>query len=311
MSRLLDRLPFGWRKSKHRAVARDPSNLVSSSTAASSTSSFVGKPRSVQGVSGTLKAPVDVQGSSALEVMSAVSPALPIIPVVSSSTAASSASSLIGNTRPMQEVPGTLKAPVDTQGPSVLGVVSSGTEVSTTDDSPVAQPTSAPSSDPTGLWGRAYKILSAKKEHEELLENYRRVMEDAMKEDDTGPKNKQATEDQVVPDILGKQKEMDYVVRKKLRVMQNKEWFVRWKGKPLFKVRDQVDRMVKVVQFMSGIASQAASLDPLHAGLAWAGVCVILPVRMILRFQVRWCDAPSFPSLPILGRIYTFSVHEF
>jgi N-terminal domain of NWD NACHT-NTPase len=111
-----------------------------------------------------------------------------------------------------------------------------------------------------------------------------------MREDGTGTK---ATEDQVVPDLLGRQMQMDYVVRKKLRVMQNKEWFVRWRGKPLFKVRDQVDRIVKVVQFVSGVASQVATLDPLHAGLAWAGVCVILPVSMIVRFQVRWYDLPQ------------------
>ena len=44
-------------------------------------------------------------------------------------------------------------------------------------------------------------------------------------------------------------------------------------------VREQVDRIVKVVLVAKDFISSAASIDPIHAGLPWAGVCMLLPVR--------------------------------
>lgn len=73
------------------------------------------------------------------------------------------------------------------------------------------------------------------------------------------------------------QKQMEDVVRKKMEVMTNKQWVLQW-GPISVNVRKQVERIVKVVQIFADLASRAASLDPLHAGLAWAGICVILPV---------------------------------
>lgn len=60
--------------------------------------------------------------------------------------------------------------------------------------------------------------------------------------------------------------------------MQKGEWIVRWKGKDVFQVRKQVTHIIKVMQQFSGLVDQAANLDRLHAGLPWAGVCVVLSV---------------------------------
>jgi hypothetical protein len=68
-------------------------------------------------------------------------------------------------------------------------------------------------------------------------------------------------------------------VREKMKIMTNKQWVIKWfsTGKSI-KIRDQVERIVQVVQALSSFISAAASQDPTHAGLAWAGVCVVLPV---------------------------------
>lgn len=79
--------------------------------------------------------------------------------------------------------------------------------------------------------------------------------------------------------ILGKEEEMKKLAQEKLEQMQRGEWIVQWKGKDVFNVRKRATELIKAVQTFSGLIGAAARLDPLHAGLAWAGVCVVLPVR--------------------------------
>jgi hypothetical protein len=45
-------------------------------------------------------------------------------------------------------------------------------------------------------------------------------------------------------------------------------------------VRDQVDRVAKVVIAAKDFIASAVSAEP-HAALAWAGVCVLLPVSLL------------------------------
>ena len=60
--------------------------------------------------------------------------------------------------------------------------------------------------------------------------------------------------------------------------MASRQWSIKWKAKSLH-VRDQVDRIVKAVQIAQNLGSAAAGLDPIHAGLPWARVCILLQVR--------------------------------
>jgi hypothetical protein len=46
-------------------------------------------------------------------------------------------------------------------------------------------------------------------------------------------------------------------------------------------IREQINRILKMVKKYSGVAAMAASFDPAHAGVAWAGVSAILPVGLI------------------------------
>lgn len=76
--------------------------------------------------------------------------------------------------------------------------------------------------------------------------------------------------------VFGDEVKMREVVQKSLEGMQQKEWVMSWHGN-VFEVRDQVTRIVGIVQKMSGFVKAAADLSP-YSGLAWAGVCVLLPV---------------------------------
>ncbi|KAM5367394.1 hypothetical protein ACJZ2D_010039 [Fusarium nematophilum] len=76
--------------------------------------------------------------------------------------------------------------------------------------------------------------------------------------------------------VVGDEAKMRDVVKRSLEEMQQKEWVLRWHGH-VFEVRDQVTRIVGIVQKMSGFVSPAAGLNP-YSGLAWAGVCVLLPM---------------------------------
>jgi hypothetical protein len=71
---------------------------------------------------------------------------------------------------------------------------------------------------------------------------------------------------------------MSALVAKKLEIMKQKQWKLQM-GEKTIEVREQVDRIVKVVEVGKVFITSVASMDPIHAGLPWAGVCMLLPVR--------------------------------
>ncbi|KAK1761777.1 hypothetical protein QBC33DRAFT_614675 [Phialemonium atrogriseum] len=82
--------------------------------------------------------------------------------------------------------------------------------------------------------------------------------------------------DTTVKRRVGCEEEMRAIAVAKLGEMQRKEWVMQWNGH-VFKIREQVTRIVRIMQHVSSLASQAASTNP-QAGLALAGVCVLLPL---------------------------------
>lgn len=74
-----------------------------------------------------------------------------------------------------------------------------------------------------------------------------------------------------------REKQMSALVDEKLAVMNERQWRFRVCGRSV-EVREQVDRIFKVVLVVKDFVSSAASMDPIHAGLPWAGVCMLLPV---------------------------------
>lgn len=74
-----------------------------------------------------------------------------------------------------------------------------------------------------------------------------------------------------------RQKQMADLVERKLAAMRDKEWKISVRGKPV-EVRKQVDRVLKTVLAAKDFVSSVASMDQVHAGIPWAGVCMLLPV---------------------------------
>jgi N-terminal domain of NWD NACHT-NTPase len=109
------------------------------------------------------------------------------------------------------------------------------------------------------LWERAYDKL--REERASLVEDYERILK--------GSGN--------IPEGMDLKEQISAVVTANRKIMINKQWKFKWRNKPK-KVRDQVDRIVGVVQAVQGIGPAVTSLDPVHAGLPWAGVCLLLPV---------------------------------
>jgi hypothetical protein len=128
------------------------------------------------------------------------------------------------------------------------------------------------------LWRNAYEKLSSDKEKKDWKKNYQYIEDSIIK----GPDEKNTE------GSLGMQ--VDNTVRQTMKTMTNKQWVLHW-GSNDIKIRNQVERIVKVIQTVSGLASAAASLDPLHAGLAWAGICVVLPVRNARSIHTDTCSS--------------------
>ena len=81
-------------------------------------------------------------------------------------------------------------------------------------------------------------------------------------------------------DTSKRENQMWALIEKKLAAMNEKQWRVKVCGRSV-EVREQVDRIVKVVLVAKDFISPVASIDPVHAGLPFAGVCMLLPVSDI------------------------------
>ena len=63
------------------------------------------------------------------------------------------------------------------------------------------------------------------------------------------------------------------MMKLKMEELKKKEWNI-----GTINFRDQVNRILKIIQFARDFGNAAASLDPVHAGLPFAAVCIILPL---------------------------------
>ena len=57
-----------------------------------------------------------------------------------------------------------------------------------------------------------------------------------------------------------------------------RRWQIHFRSKTI-KIRDQFDKILMVLKAVKDVGSAAAGLDPLHAGLPWAGICLLMQVR--------------------------------
>lgn len=87
------------------------------------------------------------------------------------------------------------------------------------------------------------------------------------------------------------------LIERKLAAMKNRQWRISL-GKISIELRKQIDRVLQIVIEAKDLGSSLASMDPIHAGIPWAGVCVLLPVRPTSKRRiialVDSCDTAPF-----------------
>ena len=89
-------------------------------------------------------------------------------------------------------------------------------------------------------------------------------------------------------DPLKREKQMSALVNEKLATMNEKGWLFKTCGLSV-ELREQVDRIVKVIFVAKDFITPLANLDPIHAGLPWAGVCILLQVNNLMPPSFKIC----------------------
>ena len=68
-------------------------------------------------------------------------------------------------------------------------------------------------------------------------------------------------------------------VEQKKAQLKQKRWKVTFAGKEVI-IREQLNKIIKAVQVSKDLGSAIAGLDPLHAGLPWAGICFLMQIAL-------------------------------
>ena len=112
------------------------------------------------------------------------------------------------------------------------------------------------------LWGAAYDEL--KLTHKSLIINYEELL-------------KQAAPNVLHADPLTT---MQTVLDIKRRQILRRQWKFRWGGKSII-IRTQIDRIARLIRVFGNVSNVASNVDPVHAGLPWAGICFLLSERAL------------------------------
>ncbi|KAF7951718.1 hypothetical protein EAE96_007017 [Botrytis aclada] len=76
---------------------------------------------------------------------------------------------------------------------------------------------------------------------------------------------------------VGQEQQLGDLLFRKRRIMEDKQWVLYWRKKAI-KIGSQFDKIVKIFKLIKPIGDTAAGLDPVHAGIPWACVSVLLPL---------------------------------
>jgi hypothetical protein len=125
-------------------------------------------------------------------------------------------------------------------------------------------PQPAPSA--KSLWDRAYETFAQK--NRDLDGAFREIL---------------STESASLPGVLtsknyvDKEKQLSALVKVQVERMESREWKIKL-GRKTIKIRKQVEGIIKILSAVKDFGTQAATLDPVHAGLPVAGLYLILSV---------------------------------
>ena len=87
----------------------------------------------------------------------------------------------------------------------------------------------------------------------------------------------EAVVEEDVPSASSPEQMLSIAVAKKIDSMLSKQWTIKFMNHRI-KVRDQVQRIVRVAETVKQFGSAITQIDPVHAGLPLAGVNVLLTV---------------------------------
>ena len=116
------------------------------------------------------------------------------------------------------------------------------------------------------LWDQAYETFAQK--NPDLDRAFRDIL---------------STESASSPGVLisknyaDKEKQLSVLVKAQVERMESREWKLKL-GRKTIKVRKQVEGIIKILSAVKDFGTQAAALDPVHAGLPVAGLYLILSV---------------------------------
>jgi hypothetical protein len=118
----------------------------------------------------------------------------------------------------------------------------------------------------TSLWDRAYVNFSQK--NQDLDQAFREILstESAFSSGVLTSKN-----------YADKEKQLSALVKTQVERMESREWKIKL-GRKTIKIRKKVEEIIKILSAVKDFGTQAAALDPVHAGLPVAGLYLILSV---------------------------------
>lgn len=127
-------------------------------------------------------------------------------------------------------------------------------------------------SPPNDLWDRAYELLREDENSKQVIQAYEKILLSELEEGNDSP---------TISAGLGtsrREGQMSALVQKKLKAVDDAQWKF-FPGDKTVEVKAQLDRIVKAVLFAKDFVSSAVGTEP-HAALAWAGVCMLLPLLL-------------------------------
>lgn len=119
------------------------------------------------------------------------------------------------------------------------------------------------------LWDEAYDQLHQDDAFSKRIATYEEILSKSL------GKNKIAT------DRGQRRQEMENIVNLKTKEVEDDKWKARFKGYEL-RVKDLIKPVLSVIEWSKEFVGQAVQPSP-PASIAWAGVCLLLPVCQVLR----------------------------
>ncbi|KAK7928370.1 hypothetical protein PG985_005368 [Apiospora marii] len=139
---------------------------------------------------------------------------------------------------------------------------------------PHPQATLSPLGAKTWLWTRAYEALRV--QDAQLVDQYERLLSRELEPHSSSNADLENTENRIDTNPDDRRAQLEKITDQGLRRMDENQTKYTISGH-VFVVRDQATQAIKLIQMFKGLVDEAVKASP-EAAIAWAGVCILLPV---------------------------------